>query len=241
VTSIVIVNWNTPHHLTRCVEAVRRHTKVPCELILVDNGSREESRERIEALAAGRDDTRVLLLPENLGYAAGNNRGLALARGDTVCLLNSDAFVTRGWLESLLALMERTGAGLVGPCTNRCKGPQRRKLWLKMFPPPSFWRPTREVSFLSFFCVVIQRRVSDAVGILDERFGIGCWEDVDFCDRARAAGFSLWIDGGSWVWHEAHATFSANDLREEEERARNRTVYQKKWEKEEPPVTPAGR
>ena len=228
MTSIVIVNWNTPQHLTRCVAAVRRHTSIPYELVVVDNGSRADSRTLIESLASRMAHIKTLFLPENLGYAAGNNRGIGLSSGSEVCLLNSDAWVTRGWLDSLLSRMRSTGAGLVGPCTNRCKGAQRRKPWLRLFPPPARWRPSREADFLSFFCVVIDRKVFDRIGLLDERFGIGCWEDVDFCDRAIQAGFRLWIDGGSWVWHDAHATFDANDLSEEQARSRNRLVFEQK-------------
>ena len=229
LTSIVIVNWNTPRHLEKAVQAVRRHTDRDYELILVDNGSRPESRSLIERLQAEGPSTRSLFLPENLGYAAGNNRGIALARGDAICLLNSDAFVTGGWLSSLRRSLDEHAADMAGPCTNRCKGVQRRKLWLSTFPPPAAFRRAQETDFLSFFCVLIRRRVFETIGVLDERFEVGSWEDVDFCRRARESRHRLWVDGRSWVWHLAHATFLANDLKEEDLRARNRVVYDAKW------------
>ena len=228
-TSIVVVNWNTRDVTLRCVDAVRAHTHEPYELVLVDNGSEDGSA---EALAAQEDErTRVLLLPENLGFAGGSNRGLEAARGAAVCLLNSDTRVTRGWLRALLAVQRRTGAGLVGPCTNKAKGRQRRRPLWKRFPPP--FRGDEEVEFLSFFCVLLSAEARSRVGPLDERFGFGLFEDDDYCQRTREAGLPLWIAGRSWVWHDAHSTFVANGVDHRmggELMERNRALYERKWE-----------
>jgi GT2 family glycosyltransferase len=224
-TSIIIVNWNTRDLVLRCVDSVRRHTPELHELILVDNGSCDGSAEELRALEGPL--TRVLLLPQNVGFAAGCNQGIALAQGTAVCLLNSDTQVTRGWLGSLWRALERTGAGLVGPYSDHAKGWQRRRPWWGVLPPP--FRRTRETKSLSFFCVLIRREVLDRVGLLDERFGLGTWEDDDYCHRAREAGFRLFIDGGSWVWHEAHATFRANRLDDRGQQEVNRRVFEEKW------------
>ena len=140
---------------------------------------------------------------------------------------NSDTRVTPGWLESMVRKADRRCAGLVGPYTNRAKGPQRRKLLLGRFRPP--WRPTRDVIFLTFFCVLIGREVLDRVGLLDERFGLGGYEDDDYCLRAREAGFRLLIDGGSWVWHDAHGTFDANRVDLNALTKRNLELFHAKW------------
>ncbi len=227
--SIVVVNWNTRESVLRCVEAVRRHTRVPYELILVDNGSEDGSPQALQVLENA--STKVILLARNLGFPGGANRGIATTSGGAVCLLNSDTVVTPGWQGSLFSLMKRTGAGMVGPYTNRAKGRQRRKLWWGRYPPP--FRRTREVDYLSFFCVLISREVLDRVGLLDERFGLGTFEDDDYCRRARAAGFHLLIDGRSWVWHDAHATFQANRLGHQIIQERNQKVFQEKWERKE--------
>ena len=76
------------------------------------------------------DTFRTILLPENRGFAAGCNRGIEKASGDFICLLNTDVIVTRCWLKKMLACMETTGAGMVGPCTDHAaKGKQLFKLW----------------------------------------------------------------------------------------------------------------
>lgn len=228
-TSIIVVNWNTRETVLRCVEGVRGHTRVPYELILIDNGSEDGSPDALKALEDA--FTRVLLLPRNLGFSAGTNRGITATSAAVVCLLNSDTVVTPGWLGSLVSLMKRSGAGMVGPYTNHAKGRQRRRLWWSRYPPP--FRRTREVDYLSFFCVLISREVLDKVGPLDERFGLGTFEDVDYCRRARAAGFRLLIDGRSWVWHDAHATFEANRLDHRIVLERNRELFHEKWGRKE--------
>lgn len=209
---------------------MRRRTVLPHELIVVDNGSTDGSVEMLEGLKG--PSTRVLFLPENQGYAAGNNRAIEKATGEFLCLLNSDAFVTRGWLESLLRCAAATGAGMVGPCTDHAKGKQRYKPWLGCIPPPR--RRTEQVDYLSFFCVLISRAVVEKIGLLDERFGIGTYEDDDFCRRARAAGFNLFIDGRGWVWHRSHATFDANRLDQRVLRRQNQAIYDEKWKNQSP-------
>ncbi len=121
--SVVIVNWNTCELTRRCIETVRQLSVSPFELIVVDNGSSDSSPDMLKDLADER--TRLVLLPENIGYAGGCNRGIERTTGDGICLLNSDAFVTSGWLKSMLNCMLRHDAGLVGPSTNRCRGKQR--------------------------------------------------------------------------------------------------------------------
>ena len=68
-----------------------------------------------------------------------------------------------------------------------------------------------------------------AVGLLDERFTYGMFEDDDYCRRAQAAGFKLFIDGRSWVWHEANSTFAANRLDVGEVFEANRRQFESKW------------
>ena len=225
-TSIIVVNWNTPALTTVCLENVRRYTRVPYELIVVDNGSSDGSADILERVAGV---SRLIRLPTNLGFAGGYNRGIEAAHPENdVVLLNSDAFVTRGWLQRLSACMVRKGAGLVGPCTNNCKGKQRHALRMNGLVRPWF-RRTQQVDYLSFFCILISRRVIRDVGLLDERFHYGMFEDDDYCRRACAAGFRLFIDGRTWVWHEANSTFAANRLDVGEVFEANRRQFESKW------------
>ena len=227
--SVIIPSWNTVDLLKVCIECVRVHTPDPLEIIVVDNGSTDGSRDILRHLESA--SIRPILLPVNQGFASACNHGLRAATGDILCLLNTDAFVTRGWSQSILSRMRKTGAGMAGPWTNAAKGPQRRK-WRHRMIPPMFRRPL-EVDFLSFFCVVMTRDVLSQVGWLDEQFGLGSFEDDDYCRRARKLGFRLVIDPRSWVWHAAHRTMMANDLDIKELTNQGKKVFEAKWGMEE--------
>ena len=94
--SIIIVNWNTRGLLARCVADVRRHTPAPFELVLVDNGSIDGSVDVARSLAGAA--TKVVLLPENRGFACGNNAGLAVA--------DHSPFIKRAFIEQALGLRD---------------------------------------------------------------------------------------------------------------------------------------
>jgi GT2 family glycosyltransferase len=230
LTSIVIVSWNTRDVTLACIRSVQAHTPESHEIILVDNGSVDGSVEAFRGLVPA--GIQLVELPRNLGYPGGVNRGLERVRGEWVCLLNSDTVVTKGWLRHLHEARIRHGAAMVGPCTNRAKGPQRHKPWWGRFPPA--FRRSRDVDYLSFFCVMIERALLDRLGGLDERFGLGNFEDDDFCRRARDEGARLRIAGRAWVWHDAHATFKANGLDARAIQEANRPLFEEKWAKPSP-------
>jgi GT2 family glycosyltransferase len=103
--SVVIVTWNSGKHLPRCLDCLRHQTLQDFEIVLVDNGSSDNS---IHGLEGRYPDLRlrVELLTKNIGFAAGNNRGAQLARGKWLVLLNADAFPEPNWLAELIAASE---------------------------------------------------------------------------------------------------------------------------------------
>ncbi len=102
VASIVVLNWNGKDLLAQGIpsilEAVRQDGR-PHEVLVVDNGSTDGS---VEYLRQSYPDVRILALPENLGFAEGNNAGVRAALNDVVVLLNNDMIVDRGFLGPLL-------------------------------------------------------------------------------------------------------------------------------------------
>ena len=104
--SIVIVSWNGRQHLETCLAGVAAQTGVTSEAILVDNGSTDGTadfvRERFPWV-------RLVELPENRGFAGGNNAGVRHARGRYVALLNNDTSADPGWLRALLGGVDELG------------------------------------------------------------------------------------------------------------------------------------
>lgn len=98
--SVVVVNWNGAKVLLRCLDSLVAQTFADYEIIVVDNASSDHSADRLESRWQG---VRVARLEKNYGFAAANNIGARLARGQWLALLNNDAFPHRDWLACLLA------------------------------------------------------------------------------------------------------------------------------------------
>ncbi len=103
LVSVVIVNYNGRHHLERCLPALVTATTAAHEVIVVDNGSSDDS---LAWLAREWPGVRTLDLRRNLGFAEANRRGVASARALYVALLNNDTEPAPGWLDALLAPLE---------------------------------------------------------------------------------------------------------------------------------------
>ena len=102
--AVIVVNWNSGPLLERCLSALRAQTLAPRRLIVVDNGSTDGS----ERAAREHPEVELLAMGANLGFAAGNNRGIAAAADCTwLALLNPDAFPDPGWLEALVGAADR--------------------------------------------------------------------------------------------------------------------------------------
>jgi glycosyltransferase involved in cell wall biosynthesis len=199
--SIILVNYNSCALLKRCLENIAANTKNRIhEIIVVDNGStKDDSIEFIKSL-----DCRKVLNDNNLGYAGGVNHGLKLAKDSDVCLLNVDAEVRENWLSEMYSTMTRySDCGIVGPLGNIVEGG---------FQAAGSVREDTKVFGLFGFCMLIAREVIDRIGYFDTRFGIGGFEDVDYCLRAHLAGFSSFISAKSLVIHKAHQVFEINGL-----------------------------
>ncbi|RIH63244.1 glycosyltransferase family 2 protein [Mariniphaga sediminis] len=225
LVSIVVVNWNTLEITKKCIESIEKNVIVPYEVILVDNGSTDGSAKYFKE--SNHKNTTVIFNDSNQGYAGGNNVGIKMAKGKYICLLNSDAFVTKGSIELMIRHMEKTDASLVGPLTNKAKGLQSKRVFIKPFRKllPS----NQEVEYLSFFCILIKSEVFKKIGLLDESFGLGTFEDDDFCKRAKHNSFKLNIAQHAWVWHEAHATMKANNISENDLIMTNKYKFEDKW------------
>ncbi|MCC6396010.1 MAG: glycosyltransferase family 2 protein [Bacteroidetes bacterium] len=108
--SVVIVNYNGAALLDRCLASILQQSSRPMEIIVVDNGSTDESR---SMLAARYPTVHLLAQEKNLGFAEGNNVGVTAARGDYVVLLNNDTEVTAGWMEGLVDMLRDPAVGVV--------------------------------------------------------------------------------------------------------------------------------
>ncbi len=215
--SILIVNWNTREDLLACLGSLRAALiAVPHEVIVVDNASRDGSA---DAMAAEFPAYRLVRAPRNLGFAGGNNLGIAEARGELLLLLNPDTLVAPGQLERLVAYLdEAPRVGIVAPRLVYGDGsfqlsatpfvtPADVYFEFARFPRALQPRAQREPRRLYTFdplapravdtvmgaAFLIRRQVVAAIGPLDEGYFM-YGEEMDWCWRAKAAGWEVhWL------------------------------------------------
>ncbi len=237
VASLVILCHNDGDYLKECLQSVAKHTRTAHEIIVVDNASAGASAKYARSLVR-RPGFTIIRNKENRFFAAGNNQGIEIARGKYVVLLNADAVVGPGWLELLIGCAERDSkTGLVAPHTNSAVGPQ----WIqdpgygsiKEFPDfAKRWAKKYRGRALSAhrliaFCLLIKREVIDAIGLLDERFGPGGYEDYDYCLRAQQAGYKAVVAQDVFVHHYGGKGYSNMDYNHH--RRLNRELLARKW------------
>lgn len=126
LTSIVILAHNLWEQTRTCLQSIVDYTPERHEIIVVDNGSTDETPGRLRVLAETWDNLTVITNDDNRPFAAANNQGIEIARGDYVLLLNNDTVVTPNWLGRMLGVFEEyPQAGIVGPMSNYVAGHQR--------------------------------------------------------------------------------------------------------------------
>lgn len=216
LVSVVIPNWNGKHHLALCLPSLAAQDYAPFEIIVVDNGSTDGS---VAWLAQAWPEVRVLALPENRGFAAGVNAGIALARGEYVALLNNDTEAEPDWLSHLVAVAERyPEAGMVA--SKLMLWDERDRLhaagdfytvsgqagnWGFWEQDGERWMEERWVFSPCAGAALYRRTLLDQLGGMDERFG-SYLEDIDLGWRANLAGYRCRFAPQAVVYHRVSAT-----------------------------------
>lgn len=239
--SVIVLTYNNLELTKACLASLEAHSHYPdLELVIVDNASADGSRDWLAAYGQAHPEAKVILNERNLGFSAGNNVGLHHATGDYLVLLNNDTQVTDGWVFDLLRHLRRDPTiGLVGPVTNNIGN--EAKIDLTYADAAGMHRCARdytrrrrlvalELRSVAFFCVMFSRKVLDQVGLLDEAFGVGMFEDDDYCNRVRAAAYRIVCADDVFIHHELSASLSQLGL---ERRQRlfedNKRIYEGKW------------
>ncbi|MBI5630185.1 MAG: glycosyltransferase family 2 protein [Elusimicrobia bacterium] len=235
LTSLIIPCFNQWKYTRQCLDSVLACTRKPYEIIIVDNGSTDGTAAQAKKIPG----VRLIRNPENLGFAKAINQGMEKAKGRYLVWLNSDVVVTAGWLEGLIACATRLPRiAAAGPCTNETVGfqlvPGAGYQGLKELPLfAQAWALKHQGQALSVprltgFCLLLKREAVAKVGLLDERFGRGCYEEYDYCLRLRQAGYELACAQDVFVHHFGHKSFGSFEAMAAQARA-NRDVFLDKW------------
>jgi GT2 family glycosyltransferase/glycosyltransferase involved in cell wall biosynthesis len=238
--SIIIVTYNNLNYNRLCLQSIFDKTAYPdFEVIVIDNNSLDGTAQFLKEFERKHLNIRVVLNDTNAGFAAANNQGLGIATGEYVVFLNNDTIVTPGWLSRLIYYLQDDAIGIVGPVTNwsgnesKIDVPYSTADGIDAFATDYARQHAGEtfnISTLALFCAALRRSTVEAVGRLDERFGIGMFEDDDYAIRVRRLGLRVVCAEDVFVHHWGRASFSKlddnvyRDLFDE-----NRRKFEEKW------------
>jgi len=236
-TSIIILTYNNLIYNQICVDSIRNYTKEDTyEIIIVDNNSSDGTREWLK----DQKNMKVILNGENVGFPKGCNMGIAAAEKENdILLLNNDTVVTPRWMDNLkTCLYSKDEIGAVAAITNNCSNYQAVSVpysdMKDMLPfanennssNPEKWE---EKSRLVAFCMLIKRTVLNMVGIIDERFTPGNFEDDDLSMRIIESGYKLMLCNDCFIHHFGSASFNKNYTEFNIHLRLNTQKFQEKW------------
>ena len=210
----------------RCIDSVlAARCSTPHDVVVIDDQSPEpEISAWLSALAASGRIT-LVCHAANRGFVASVNEGMALHRDRDVVLLNSDTEVADGWLDRIAACAAgNERAGTVTPFSNNATICSYPRFCAKNGIPEGSTTASLDRLFARVnagiaveiptavgFCMFISRKLLDAIGTFDEEaYGRGYGEEVDFCMRARRAGYRNLLCADAFVFHEGEVSFGGS-------------------------------
>jgi GT2 family glycosyltransferase/glycosyltransferase involved in cell wall biosynthesis len=238
VVSIILITFNQWNYTKKCLDSIRKYSKVHYEIIVVDNNSADKTIKNIEK---NYPEIRLIKNVYNLGFPKAANQGLTAAYGEYVLLLNNDTEVTNGWLERMVEIAESNHKfGIIGPMSNAVSGVQidkdakynsinEMRIYAKTVSTKNSGI-VEEFPRVAFLCTLIKKELIDKIGGLDERFSPGNFEDDDFCLRAQLAGYKTIIAKDVFIHHYGSVSFKQNGENKYAERLQiNEKIFIEKW------------
>lgn len=227
--NIIVPVYNALEEVKRCLKSLSLNDDgYKLKVIVVNDSSDQETTNWLRRFC--HEDSLFVLIehPENRGYTKAVNTGLRESQGDYVVTLNSDAIVTKGWLQSLIrCIRSDEKLGIVGPLSNAASWQnvpelldENKQFAVNEIPlgmtsdemaavvRDASYHIYPRVPFVNGFCFMMSREVINAVGLLDEEaFPTGYGEENDYCMRAADAGFGLAIADDAYVYHAKSKSF----------------------------------
>ncbi|MBK0027828.1 glycosyltransferase [Stenotrophomonas sp. S48] len=238
--SIVIPVYNHVQHTLACLRALAAHPPaVPCEILVVDDGSSDQTTQWMPRISGLRYEVRA----QNGGFIEACNDGVSRARGDHVVLLNNDTVPQPGWLEALLDTFHSVpDAGLVGSQLLYPDGRLQESGGV-IFRDGSGWSygrfeaaddprfaSLRDVDYCSGAALMLPRALWQQLGGFDTRYKPAYYEDTDLAFRVRAQGLRVLVQPASRVVHDegtSNGTDTGSGVKAYQ--VRNQGIFASKW------------
>jgi len=198
------------------LESVIKNTSCKFELILIDDCSDKETSDYLQQY---KEYGKIIRNDEVKGFPHNCNLIIKNASYENICLLNSDVYCPTFWIEKLIKALEYYD--ILGPSSCRVSGLQLikesepfQKKWsideiekyaIKI--SDKFGNEKMDIKIVGGFCFIFKKKVVSKIGMFDEVFGLGSFEETDYCIRAMKEGFKLGWVKGCYVHHYGHTSF----------------------------------
>lgn len=241
MVSIITVNFRQAAVTCALLDSIRcKNQYADIEVIVVDNGSESDQTALFQQHYPG---AVVLVSPENLGFAGGNNLGIQVAKGDFLFFVNNDTEWTPHLLENLLKRFEKSPkTGVVSPKIRYFNDPQR--IQYAGFTKVNTWTgrnraigknemdhgqydTATSTAYAHGAAMLVCRPAIEAAGLMPEDFFL-YYEELDWCARIRKAGFEIWYEPASLILHKESAAVGQLSPLKVFYQTRNRMIFMQK-------------
>jgi GT2 family glycosyltransferase len=231
---IIIPVWNLKGITERCIESIIKNTRCQYRLIIIDNGSEAETKQYLEGL---KNDSRLknyslIRNEENLGCTKAINQGMRASGAEYMVVLNNDTICYQEWLSELIDVAASApDIGIVNPNSNNLgfhcpRGMNMDKYVLSL--TQKYKGKYIEMTTAVGFCSLIKKEVVAKIGVYDEAFGMGYFDDTEYSMRARESGYKTVFAKAPYVYHDEHVSFNILGSLEEIFK-KNRKLFHEKF------------
>ncbi|PFI78860.1 glycosyltransferase [Bacillus cereus] len=236
LTSIIILTHNQLKYTKECIDSIRKYTdQQKYELIVVDNASTDGTVKWLKQ----QQDILLIENTENMGFPKGCNQGIRKAKGKNILLLNNDVVVTKNWLKNLLTcLYADKDTAAVGPVTNSASyysaiptfytNIKEMQEFASGFNQSSSEKWEERMKLIGF-CMLIKKTVLDEIGLLDERFTPGNYEDDDISLRIYEKGYKLFLCKDTFIHHYGSTSWKEDNINFSIVLNKNSKKFYEKW------------
>lgn len=242
--SVITVNYNETAATCDLLDSIYTQHYPSVEVLLVDNASRENPEVFFKEKYPW---VHFLRSEDNLGFAGGNNLALPFATGEYLFFVNNDAKVAPRCIEHLVGFLEQNPAAgvvsplILAPCSTPGQVPKilyagttkispltgRNKTLGAGQPDRGQFREPRPTAYAHGAAMMVRRRVIDHVGTMWEPFFL-YYEELDWCERIRRAGYGIWLVPYAKIWHNESLTLGKMGATKTYYLTRNRILFMRR-------------
>jgi len=229
---IIIPVWNQLEVTRECVDSIVMHTKNPFRLIIIDNASDPETASYLDGLKNEKWlDLLLVRNGKNLGFVKAVNQGIVASDAPYLCIMNNDTIATAGWLEEMISVMRaKPELGLLNPSSNTsgefpASGQSIDDYAASLKPLKG---EIQELYNCRGFCMLAKKTTIDRIGLLDEVYHVGYYDDTDYSKRAQRLGYRTARAKAAYVYHKENVSFKMLDNNSELFRS-NERIFFERW------------